>query len=157
MSAPIYSRYPVLNSGSGGVTSLNSLTGALTLSPGTGISFSTTGNTITINATGGTGTVTSVGLSDASTVPIYGITNSPITTSGSLTLTLNTQSVNTVLAGPTTGASAQPSFRSLVSADLPPGTGTVTSVGLSVPSYLTGNWVTCNHFRYTSLFPEPAN
>ena len=67
----------------------------------------------------GAGSVTSVGLGDASSSPIYNITNSPVTTSGTLTLTLKTQSANKIFAGPTTGASAQPTFRSLVGADLP--------------------------------------
>jgi hypothetical protein len=64
------------------------------------------------------GTVTSVGLADASTAPIYTITNSPVTSAGTLTFTLNTESANTVFAGPTTGSAAQPTFRSLVVGDL---------------------------------------
>lgn len=43
-------------SGGGGVTSLNTLTGALTLAPGTNITLVPSGNTITINASGGGGT-----------------------------------------------------------------------------------------------------
>jgi hypothetical protein len=66
----------------------------------------------------GSGTVTSVGLSDGSTAPIYTITNSPVTSAGTLTFTLNTQTANLVLASPTTGLAAQPTFRSLVQADL---------------------------------------
>jgi hypothetical protein len=47
--------------GGGGVTSLNSLTGALTLVPGTGITITPSGSNITIAATGsGAGTVTNV-------------------------------------------------------------------------------------------------
>jgi len=65
------------------------------------------------------GTVTSVALADASSSPIYSISGSPVTSSGTLTLTLSTQSANTVFAGPTTGAAAQPTFRALVSADIP--------------------------------------
>lgn len=38
--------------GGGGVTSINGLTGAITLTPGTNVTFSTVGNDITINATG---------------------------------------------------------------------------------------------------------
>ena len=67
----------------------------------------------------GSGTVTSVGLSDGSTVPIYTISGSPVTTVGTLTFSLATQSANLVFAGPTTGAAAQPGFRSLVLADFP--------------------------------------
>ena len=40
---------------SAGVSSLNGLTGAVTLAPGTNVSFTPSGNTITINATGGGG------------------------------------------------------------------------------------------------------
>jgi len=65
------------------------------------------------------GTVSSVGLSDSSTTPIYSISNSPITSTGNLTLTLNTQTANTVFAGPTSGSPSQPTFRSLVATDLP--------------------------------------
>jgi hypothetical protein len=70
-------------------------------------------------ASGNSGTVTSVALSDGSTTPIYSVSGSPVTSSGTLTLTLSTQSANTVFAGPTTGAAAQPTFRGLVSADIP--------------------------------------
>lgn len=62
--------------------------------------------------------VTSVGLSDGSTSPIYSISGSPVTSSGTLTFTLGTQSANTVFAGPTS-STAQPTFRSLVGGDLP--------------------------------------
>lgn len=74
---------------------------------------------------GGTGTVTSVGLALPS---IITVTGSPVTTSGTLTGTLATQPANTVFSGPTTGAAATPTFRALVAADLPAGTGTVTSI-----------------------------
>jgi len=80
------------------------------------------------------GTVTSVALTDGSTTPIYAITGSPVTSSGTLTFTLNTEPANTVFAGPISGGSAQPTFRSLVSADIPPinlatsGNGGVTGI-----------------------------
>jgi len=66
----------------------------------------------------GTGTVTSVGLSDGSTTPIYSISGSPVTGSGTLSFTLKSQTANTVLAGPN-GVAGQPLFRNLVGADLP--------------------------------------
>lgn len=68
---------------------------------------------------GGTGTVTSVGLADGSTLPIYTISGSPVTTSGTLTFTLANQLANIVLAGPASGGAAQPTFRALVPADIP--------------------------------------
>ena len=73
-------------------------------------------------APAGSGSVTSVAFTDGSTTPIYTITGSPITSSGTITETLATQSANVVFSGPTTGAAAQPTFRSLVLADLPAGT-----------------------------------
>lgn len=64
----------------------------------------------------GSGTVQSVGLS----LPgIFTVTNSPVTTTGTLTGALNTQNANLVWGGPSTGAAATPTFRSLVGADLP--------------------------------------
>jgi hypothetical protein len=67
-------------------------------------------------ASPGTGTVTSVAL----TVPgDLSVSGSPITTSGTLAITRATQSANQVLAGPTTGAAAAPTFRALVDADIP--------------------------------------
>jgi hypothetical protein len=108
-----FADYPVKG---GGVLSLNGLTGALTLVGTNGITITPFGSTITIAGTGGT--VTSVGLADDSTVPIYTISGSPVTTSGTLGLTLTTQTANTVFAGPATGAAAQPTFRDLVITDL---------------------------------------
>lgn len=65
------------------------------------------------------GTVSSVALADASTTPIYAVSGSPVTSSGTLTLTLNTQTANKIFAGPSTGSAAEPTFRSLVAADIP--------------------------------------
>lgn len=62
------------------------------------------------------GTVTSVGLSMPGQ---FTVTNSPVTSSGTLTAAWNNQNANYVLAGPTTGAAAAPTFRALVAADIP--------------------------------------
>jgi hypothetical protein len=70
------------------------------------------------NGTGGSGTVTSVGFSDNSTTPIYTIGGQPVTTTGTITQTLTSQTANTVFAAPN-GSSGQPSFRALVAADIP--------------------------------------
>lgn len=64
----------------------------------------------------GTGTVTSVAASVPSEFLLAG---SPITTSGTLAITKNTQTANTVWAGPTTGGAVVPTFRTLVLADIP--------------------------------------
>lgn len=70
---------------------------------------------ITSSGGGGSGTVTSV----AMTVPgILSVTGSPITTSGTLALSLSVQDANKVWAGPTSGADAAPTFRSLVLDDV---------------------------------------
>lgn len=81
---------------------------------GSGLTFSSG----TLSATGGagSGTVTSVGLSLPS---IFNVTNSPVTTTGTLTGALATQTANYVFAGPTTGSAAVPTFRSLVASDIP--------------------------------------
>lgn len=63
-----------------------------------------------------TGTVTSVALALPS---IMAVSGSPVTTSGTLTGTLTTQSVNTLFAGPSSGAAAVPTFRALTTADIP--------------------------------------
>jgi hypothetical protein len=62
------------------------------------------------------GTVTSV---DISTPNIFTVSNNPVTSSGTLTLTLATQTANYVWAGPATGSPAAPSFRALVAGDIP--------------------------------------
>ena len=63
-----------------------------------------------------TGTVTSVAIS----LPgIFSVTGSPITSSGTLSATLATQTANYVWAGPTTGAATTPTFRALVAGDIP--------------------------------------
>lgn len=62
------------------------------------------------------GTVTSVGLASPSQ---FTVTGSPVTGSGTLTFAWNVQAVNTVLAGPSSGSSAAPTFRSLVVSDIP--------------------------------------
>ena len=62
------------------------------------------------------GTVTSVGLSAP---PIFTVSGSPVTGLGTLTLALNPETANTVLAGPSSGASAVPTFRTLTSSDIP--------------------------------------
>lgn len=83
-----------------------------TLVAGSGISITNAdgvaGN-ITISTTGA-GSVTSVGLSLPS---IFTVTGSPVTSTGTLTATLNTQAANTVLAGPASGGPAVPTFRAL--------------------------------------------
>lgn len=92
----------------------------------------------TFNAGLGTnGTVTSVAL----TAPaMFSVAGSPITTSGTLALTLANQTANTYLAGPTTGSPAAPAFRNIVSSDLPALPGELIATGTINPArILTGS------------------
>ena len=70
--------------------------------------------TAKVSALGG-GTVQSVALSLPA---IFTVTGSPVTTSGTLTATLASQTANTVWAAPN-GAAGSPTFRALVAADIP--------------------------------------
>lgn len=76
------------------------------------------GTTAVWASASGTGTVTSVGLSLPA---IFSVSGSPVTSSGTLTATLATETANYVWAGPTSGAAAAPTFRALVLADIPSG------------------------------------
>lgn len=72
-----------------------------------------------VSGGGSSGTVTSVGLNGDGTVFQSSVAGSPVTVSGSFSPALVNQSANSVFAGPTTGSAAAPTFRSLVSGDLP--------------------------------------
>lgn len=75
---------------------------------------------------GGTGTVTSVALTVPGVVFTSPVSGTPITTSGTLALALNTQVTKTVFAGPVSGADATPTFRQLSNADIT-GLGTLST------------------------------
>lgn len=69
---------------------------------------------LVVGQAGGRKGVTSVAL----TVPsIFSVAGSPITDTGTLAISLANQNANVVLAGPTSGGAAAPTFRSLVDAD----------------------------------------
>lgn len=82
-----------------------------TVAAGTGISVTHGANVITVANTG----VTSVALTAPS---IFTVSGSPVTTTGTLDFALNTQTANTVFAGPTSGGAAVPTFRALTQTDL---------------------------------------
>jgi hypothetical protein len=89
------------------------------LTAGTGISVTNGAGSITVTNTSPSsgGTVTSVAL----TVPTgFAVSGSPITTSGTLAITLSNENANAVFVGPVSGAAAAPNFRALTLADLPP-------------------------------------
>ena len=121
------------NGTSGGVTSVNSLTGALTITTGTsGTDFgvNSSGTTITLNlpvaSATNTGKLSSTDWSTfnnkVSTTRTIS-TSSPLTGGGDLsadrTISFSNQTANTVLAGPTSGGAAAPAFRALVASDIP--------------------------------------
>ncbi len=111
------------------------------------LGIGSTGNILTVSggvpvwaAPATNGTVTSVAFADASTTSIYSISGSPVTSSGTLTQTLTTQSANKVFAGPSSGSAAQPTFRSLVGADLPNPSAT-TLGGIESYAAVTNQWI----------------
>lgn len=94
--------------GNGIITVAN--TGVTSAVAGTGISVSGATGAVTISNTG----VTSVALSLPSFLTVSG---SPVTTTGTLTATLASQTANTVFIAPN-GSAGAPTFRALLQADL---------------------------------------
>ena len=82
---------------------------------------------------GGGGTLSSISLVMPSAE--FGVSPGTLTADGTFTVTWDTQSANTVFAGPTTGSAATPAFRALVAADLPTA---VTQT--SDNEVITGSW-----------------
>lgn len=76
-----------------------------------------------ITAGGGSGTVTSFSAGNLS--PLFTTSVATATTTPALTFSLSNANANTVLAGPTSGGAAAPTYRALVAADLPTGAGGV--------------------------------
>ncbi|MBA0088496.1 MAG: hypothetical protein HRJ53_26215, partial [Acidobacteria bacterium Pan2503] len=101
----------------------------------------------------GSGSVTSVALAMPAEFTVSG---SPVTGSGTLTATKANENANTVWAGPTSGGAAAPTFRLLVTADMPAGTGTVTSVGhtLTVPGSVFGSSVSGQPITTTGVIAD---
>ncbi len=111
---------------------------------------------LVISGGGGSGTVTSVGLSLPS---IFTVSGSPVTTSGTLTGTLASQTANKVFASPN-GASGTPSFRSLVAADIPTlnqnTTGTAANVTGVVAIANGGTGQTTANAAFNALVPSQS-
>lgn len=71
---------------------------------------------LTASDVSGAGTVASVSLTTPAFLTVAG---SPVTATGTLAVTLATQTANTFLAGPSSGGAVAPTFRVLANADLP--------------------------------------
>lgn len=97
------------------VDSLNGLTGDIQFVPGANMAISVSGNILTLSSTT-FGTVNSVGLTAPGSV--FNVSGSPITGTGTLSLSFANQASATVFAGPTSGYAA-PSFRALTAGDIP--------------------------------------
>lgn len=93
---------------------------------------------VNVGSGDGTGTVTSVALSLPSFITVSG---SPVTTSGTLTGTLASQTANTIFAAPN-GSAGTPTFRSLVAADIPSLTASKISDFTEAVQDITGGAVT---------------
>lgn len=105
----------------------STLNGLVPLSGGGTTNFLRADGTFAAPPGATSGTVTSVAL--ALPAGVFTITGSPVTTSGTLTGSFNTQTANTVFAGPTSGGAATPAFRALVAADIPTISGSQVSGG----------------------------
>lgn len=91
-------------------------------------------------ATDAGGTVTSVGLSMPTE---FSVSGSPVTGSGTLAVTKANETANTVWAGPSSGAAAQPTFRALTAADIPASSsistnGTLVGTATNAPINVNG-------------------
>jgi hypothetical protein len=71
------------------------------------------------SSNGANGTVTNVGMNGDGIIFSPTVSGSPITSFGTLAPQLLTQTANTILAGPSSGQAATPSFRALSPSDLP--------------------------------------
>jgi len=130
-------------SGTQTITGAKTFSGTVALGSSATATTQTAGNNTTSVATtafvqaalsgSGLGTVTSVALTAPSFISVSG---SPITGAGTIALSLASQTANQVFAAPN-GSNGTPTFRSLVSADIP--SLTATYLGLSAGGTVSGN------------------
>lgn len=99
------------------------------------------------------GGVSSVGL--LLPTSLFSITNSPVTTSGTLTGSFIVQGRNTVFAGPTGSVSDIPSFRALVGTDLPFPTNSSLG-GVQAISAMSHTWIAALSTAGNFVQTQPA-
>lgn len=99
-------------------------------------------------AVAGTGTVTSASLTGDGTVFNSSVTGSPITTSGTFTPSLKTQTANTGLFGPLSGSAAAPTFRNIVASDL-------ANIYSTVGTVFTESWTNLTNWTNVGT-PSPT-
>ena len=165
------------------------LTNARILSPGSGIAIQISGSNATIIATGSSGQVpgTVYDFTSGNLSPVFTTAVASSTTTPDLSFTLVNQACGRVFIGPQTGANAAPTFRLLTGDDLQGaiqagsnititnlgsallitstasggggGSGTVTSVGLALPSIfsVTGSPVTTSGTLTGSLVNQTSS
>lgn len=156
---------------SSGCTGATTAAGALTnlgetkaahfvwIGPNSGSPAAPTWRLLTTADLPGSGLVTSVGLALPA---IFNVSGSPVTGVGTLTGALANENANLIWAGPSSGSPATPTFRALVSTDMPgsgAGSGTVTSVALTAPAEFTvgGSPVTSTGTLAVTKANESAN
>jgi len=106
------------------------------------------------SSSGGSGTVTSVTFTGDGTF-LSSTPSTAVTTAGTLSASLLTQAKNTVLAGPTSGANANPTFRALVGADLPvPSSSTLG--GIQSAASVSHQWVNSISTSGVPALSQPA-
>lgn len=107
------------------------------------LGFDASGNPLMLTPSGGGGGggVSSVALAMPAEFSVAG---SPVTSSGTLTVTKASQAQNAVFAGPSTGGAGTPTFRALTTADMPGGFGTGTITGVTAGTGLTGGGTSGN-------------
>lgn len=101
----------------------------------------------------GSGTVTSVGISVPSD---FVVTNSPVTSSGTIGIAEATQTSNTFKAGPSSGPAAAPTYRLITSLDLPPLNVNTQSANYTMALTDAGNAINVNG-TYTVTIPTNAS
>lgn len=129
-----------------------------------------TNATVTVSAKGlvtavsagssGSGTVSNVTFTGDGTV-LSSTPSSAVTATGTLTGTLLSQAKNTVLAGPTTGSNAAPTYRAIVPADISGTTGSGNVVLATSPTLVTpvlgmpasGNLSNCTNVPTSIMTP----